>query len=110
MVMSRMLPSSVEERRSARRLTRERPMGGPSVPRREAGGKSLAREAVAGRPSDVRDVEVEAEIEEGRHHLSAGIAARARGIRQTLHALEQDVLSADLGRRVPRRIERLLDE
>src|SRR5882672_12514816 len=101
MVMSRMLPCSFEERRSLRRLTQRRPMAGPSVPRREAGGKSLAREAVAGRPSDVRDVEVEAEVEERRHHLPAGVATRARGIRQTLHALEQDVLSTDLGRRVP---------
>src|ERR1700687_6317075 len=97
MVMSRMLPCSFEERRSLRRLTRERPMRRSSVPRREAGGKSLAREAVAGRPSDVRDVEVEAEIEEGRHHLSAGIAARAGGIRKTIKGMELAFLIVDMG-------------
>jgi len=84
-------------------------MAGPSVPRREAGGESLSREAVAGGPGDVWDIEVEAEVEERRHHLPAGIATRARAVRQTLHAPEQDVLSADLGRNVPGGIARLLD-
>src|SRR6266542_1461748 len=110
MAMRRMLPRSFEEERRSlrRRLTRGLTLR-RSIPRGEAGGKALAWEAVAGREHHPRYIEVEAEVEESRDHLTARIEGVPRAVGQAGHALEEDVLGHQQRGRFPGGVERVLD-
>src|SRR5882724_10164133 len=111
MAMRRMLPRSFEEERRSLRgrlawsgLTMRR-----SIPRGEAGGKALARKAVAGREDHPGYIEVEAEVEERRDHLTARIEGVACTVGQAGHALEEDVPGHQLRGGFPGGVERVLD-